>query len=73
MVPCSVGPWPTQALQVLPAGYVPLAEACWARQSKKRPGAQEVLQRLLHMLEEVEERQPAAQVGQLGGTAVAAL
>lgn len=73
-MPCSAGPWPTQALQVLPAGYVPLAEACWARQSKKRPGAQEVLQQLLHMLTEVEERQPAAPVGQLGGnTAGAAL
>lgn len=51
------GPWPEEATRMLPAGYVPLAEACWARQRTKRPSAQEVLQQLLKMLAELEGKQ----------------
>jgi hypothetical protein len=39
---------------MLPAGYRPLAEACWERQRTKRPSAEDVLQQLLRMLSEVE-------------------
>lgn len=48
------GPWPAEATQVLPPGYVALAESCWARQRTKRPSAQEVLRELLSMLAQVE-------------------
>lgn len=51
------GPWPEDVVQMLPAGYVALSEACWARQRTKRPSAQEVLKQLLHMLAEAEGRQ----------------
>lgn len=51
------GPWPTEATTMLPADYVPLAEACWARQRPKRPSAEDLLQRLLRMLAEVEAGQ----------------
>jgi hypothetical protein len=53
LAPAPVGPWPA-ACQVLPADYVRLAEDCWARQSLSRPSAEQVLQRLLAMLAEVE-------------------
>lgn len=35
-------------------GYIPLAEACWARGAEDRPSMALVLQRLLEMLAEVE-------------------
>lgn len=31
------GPWPAEATQVLPPGYVALAESCWARQRTMGP------------------------------------
>jgi hypothetical protein len=50
LLPLLPGPWPAKVSQSLPAGYVPLAEACWARQTAQRPSARQVLQRLLAML-----------------------
>lgn len=48
-------PWPAaEAGLVLPADYVPLAEACWARRADMRPTMAKVLQRLLDMLAEAE-------------------
>lgn len=55
------GPWPAQVHQALPPGYIALAEACWARQRTRRPSAQEVLQRLLDLLAQVEAPPPAKQ------------
>lgn len=58
------GPWPAEATQVLPPGYVALAESCWARQRTKRPSAQEVLRELLGMLAQVEGKEgPQAEGG----------
>lgn len=50
------GPWPAAPQQDLPAGYIALAEACWARQAGRRPSADEVLQQLQHLLAVVEGR-----------------
>lgn len=52
--PASTGPWPQAATQQRPPAYMALAEACWARQSMKRPTAERVLQQLLHMLGELQ-------------------
>jgi hypothetical protein len=49
------GPWPAAASTDLPHDYVPLAEACWARQASARPSATQVLRRLIDMLTAVEE------------------
>lgn len=51
--PAPTGPWPA-ACGALPPDYVRLAEDCWARQSTARPTAEQVLQRLLAMLADVE-------------------
>ena len=51
------GPWPDAARHDLPPGYITLAEACWSRQSTKRPRAEDVLRQLLHMLEQVQQGQ----------------
>lgn len=53
------GPWPTpeQTGIVLPADYIPLTEACWARKATDRPTMADVLGRLLDMLAEVEGTQ----------------
>jgi hypothetical protein len=55
------GPWPAAAQQSLPPDYIRLAEDCWSRQSTARPSAEEVLQRLLDMLAQVEGQQQQQQ------------
>lgn len=48
-------PWPPLAAELqLPADYIPLAERCWSRRAHARPVMDEVLQRLLNMLVEIE-------------------